>query len=116
MTEPMRVPLAAAALLALVLAGAARAADAPRDGALGVSAGLGYYAVLPDKILLAGAVTGGDPGPTACAWTRESGPGDVAIERPSAPITWARRRRASCGRACGWPIRRACWACTRAPR
>jgi len=50
-----------------------------------VTAGLGYYAILPDKILLVGQT---DPGAT-CAWEKVSGPGDVVFERPASPTTWA---------------------------
>ena len=54
-----------------------------------VSIGPGYYTILPGKILLAGSVTDEDPSVLACSWTKESGPGEVKFEKPSAAITYA---------------------------
>lgn len=59
----------------------AATAPAPR-----IAAGLGYYAILPQKLLLTSVLA--EPG--ACQWTKESGPGEVTFERPTAAITWAR--------------------------
>lgn len=54
-----------------------------------ISIGRGYYAILPNKILLASEVTDGKPESIQCTWTKESGPGEVRFERPTAKTTWA---------------------------
>lgn len=54
-----------------------------------ISMGLGYYCILPNKILLASKVADEDPAALVCIWTKESGPGEVKFEKPSAPITYA---------------------------
>jgi len=61
------------------------------DGGTGsvVRTGLGYYAILPNKILLVGEVNAPDAANWKCEWTKVSGPGDVAFEKPMAPVTWA---------------------------
>jgi hypothetical protein len=61
------------------------ASAAPRP-----SAGLGYYAILPHKLLLAGTVTAEGTNSVECRWSKESGPGEVVFERPHAATTWAR--------------------------
>lgn len=48
-------------------------------------AGRGYFAVLPQKILLSGKTDGTD-----AQWSLVSGPAEVAIERGDAPVTWAK--------------------------
>ena len=55
-----------------------------------ISVGLGYYTILPNKLLLACTVTGEGTNGVDCFWSKESGPGDVVFERPQAPITWAK--------------------------
>lgn len=64
------------------------AAD-PTDPAPQIDIGLGYYAILPNKILLASAVGNGGAGVLECSWTKESGPGEVVFERPKAQTTYA---------------------------
>ena len=51
-----------------------------------IQAGLGYYAILPNKILLASKIS---PDCTSIRWTMVSGPGPVSIEKPDSAITWA---------------------------
>lgn len=51
--------------------------------------GPGYYAILPNKILLTSKVSApADPAKTTVRWNQESGPGQVKLERPDSPITW----------------------------
>jgi len=50
-----------------------------------VSVGLGYYTILPNKLLLASMVENNSP----CRWTQISGPDPAVIERPESPVTWA---------------------------
>ena len=65
----------------------AKSADAPPPLAVGP----GYYALLPQKILLAGKINPPlDAASTRLKWSMKSGPGDVSIERPESAITWAR--------------------------
>ncbi|MCF7731058.1 MAG: family 43 glycosylhydrolase [Akkermansiaceae bacterium] len=54
-----------------------------------ISMGLGYYAVLPNKLLLTSIVTGEGTNSVDCLWTKQSGPGEIVFERPRAAITWA---------------------------
>ena len=54
-----------------------------------ISVGLGYYTILPNKLLLASTVTGESTNGLDCLWTKESGPGEVKFERPTATTTWA---------------------------
>ena len=48
----------------------------------------GYYAILPNKILLAGRLAP-EMKDAAVEWTKASGPGEVKFERPTADTTWA---------------------------
>lgn len=50
--------------------------------------GRGYYAILPNKLLLAGQLHP-DWKDAKLAWSKLSGPGDARIERPNATTTWA---------------------------
>ena len=59
------------------------------DDAPSISMGLGYYAILPHKLLLASVIDSNDAGRVTCTWSQVSGPGEVRLERPHAPITWA---------------------------
>lgn len=52
-----------------------------------VDMGRGYYAIQPNKMLLASHLQPGWEG-AKLVWTKQSGPGEVEIERPDAPITW----------------------------
>ena len=58
-----------------------------RDEAPRISAGPGYHAVLPGKILLAATVSGED---VVLEWTQTSGPAQVELERPREAVTWGR--------------------------
>lgn len=59
------------------------AADAPP-----ITVAPGYYAILPNKVLLAGKLAP-EMKEAAVQWTKESGPGEVKFERPTADTTWA---------------------------
>ncbi|MAT70884.1 MAG: hypothetical protein CMJ58_15320 [Planctomycetaceae bacterium] len=63
------------------------AAEEPRPQ-VPVSIGRGYYAILPNKLLLASQLQP-EWKDAKLEWTQQSGPGVVKIERPSAAITWA---------------------------
>ena len=80
-------------VLVCVLSVAVSAALAEAGPALSpprIDIGLGYYAILPQKMLLASVVKGGDGGGAVeCVWSKVSGPGEVAFERPHAPVTYA---------------------------
>ncbi len=54
-----------------------------------ISMGLGYYAILPNKLLLVSTVTSESTKNLECLWSKQSGPGEVVFERPRAAITWA---------------------------
>lgn len=62
--------------------------EAESDG-LSIDVGPGYYAILPNKILLSGEVLHPGPEPVRLGWTKESGPGEVRFERPAEKVTWA---------------------------
>jgi len=53
-----------------------------------VGIGRGYYAILPNKLLLASHLQP-EWKDAKLSWTRQSGPGEVKIERPNAATTWA---------------------------
>jgi beta-xylosidase len=72
-------------LLLAILLTTVTAPAAPR-----VSAGLGYYAILPDKLLLTSMVTAEGTDRVECLWSKVSGPGEVVFERADAPTTWAK--------------------------
>lgn len=77
-----------AVLLGVVSVQASQAADtSPKK--LRIDAGLGYYAILPYKILLTSAVTCDSQQAPECEWSKISGPGEVTIERPNEQTTWA---------------------------
>lgn len=59
------------------------------DLASKVSVGLGYYCILPNKILLTGVIQEDDSVDMKCTWSKVSGPGEVVFERPESPITYA---------------------------
>lgn len=51
----------------------------------------GYYAILPNKILLASKVSApADPSQTKVQWSKVSGPGEATLEQPEAAITWGK--------------------------
>lgn len=79
------IPTMKRLLLLGALCTSVAAGAAPR-----LSMGLGYYSILPDKMLLTGMVMGEGNHPVDCLWTKQSGPGEVAFERPNAPTTWAK--------------------------
>ncbi len=54
-----------------------------------ISAGLGYYCILPNKILLASMIQADNSSVLTCKWSLLSGPGSVVFERPNDPITYA---------------------------
>ena len=57
---------------------------------LPIQAGPGYYAILPNKVLLASKHGKSfESENTIIKWTKVSGPGKVIIERPDSAITWA---------------------------
>jgi hypothetical protein len=58
--------------------------EAPR-----ISVGLGYYAILPNKLLLTSVVDAAKPDALEILWTAESGPGEILFERPREQTTWA---------------------------
>ena len=68
----------------VILLAALAAPAAPR-----LSAGLGYYAILPNKLLLTSTVSSEDTNSLECLWSKASGPGEAVFERPREPITWA---------------------------
>ena len=78
-----------ARLTALSMLGMCAIASAQDNKPPAISIGRGYYAILPNKILLASEVTDEKPESIQCAWTKESGPGEVKFERPTAKTTWA---------------------------
>jgi len=56
-----------------------------------IKAGPGYYAILPNKILLAGKPDPALPSKgIIIKWSKVSGPGEVSIEKPGSAITWAK--------------------------
>jgi hypothetical protein len=63
-------------LSALIMAGIASAAT---------EAGRGYFAVLPQKVLLSGKTDGAD-----AQWSMVSGPAVVVIEKANEPVTWVK--------------------------
>jgi len=75
-------------LLTITCSATYAAIDGPNETPR-ISVGLGYYAILPNKLLLASVVYDDNPGELKCVWTKESGPGEVVFERPNEPITWA---------------------------
>ncbi len=79
--------MGATALVAAARAEEQPAAPAPVVQVPAVSVGLGYYAILPNKLLLAGEVKAKEA--ATCLWSKVSGPGEVVFERPNAPVTWA---------------------------
>ncbi len=56
---------------------------------LNVDAGLGYYTILPDKILLTAQTTGGNEKDLEYEWTQVSGPEEVTFERQNEETTYA---------------------------
>jgi len=69
---------------------ASHAGAAAKDGSPPViSIGRGYYAILPNNLLLASEVSDARPDSLRFTWTKESGPGEVIFERPAAKTTWA---------------------------
>ncbi len=67
-----------------------RAAEPENPSGLSIFAGPGYYAILPNKILLASKLEPSiRPDGAFIKWEMVSGPGDVNIERPDAAVTWA---------------------------
>ncbi len=57
---------------------------------LNVTAGPGYYAILPNKVLLASSLVVSEvSSAVTIRWSLLSGPGKVSIERPDSAITWA---------------------------
>ncbi len=54
-----------------------------------VRAGLGYYTLLPNKLLLTSVVSNDGAGPLKCQWSKISGPGEVVFEKPAAQTTYA---------------------------
>jgi len=83
----MLTPAVAVAMSILSVTGSVSSAAEPGSPSLDV--GRGYYAILPNKILLAGEVSNARPESVRLAWTRESGPGEVKFERPTGKTTWA---------------------------
>ncbi|MEI6605085.1 MAG: family 43 glycosylhydrolase, partial [Verrucomicrobiota bacterium] len=84
----MRLLLLSAALVL----GARTAFSASPESAVvpPLTVGPGYYAILPNKLLLASKLNPPfDRNRATVRWTKESGPGDVRIERPDACVTWA---------------------------
>jgi hypothetical protein len=81
---------AAVLLTAIALAAAGAPADAAKQlqPQTPVSIGRGYYAILPNKLLLAGHLRS-DWKDARLSWAKLSGPGEVSIERPNAVTTWA---------------------------
>ncbi len=55
-----------------------------------ISMGLGHYAILPNKALLASNVTLGVGQEAACQWRMISGPGKSEFEKPNSPVTWVK--------------------------
>ncbi len=71
----------------LVLAAPAQPKPAPVPP---LSVGPGYFAILPNKILLSSQLNPPfDRGRATVRWTKESGPGEVRLEKPDACVTWA---------------------------
>ncbi len=54
-----------------------------------ISVGLGYYCILPNKILLVSVIQAHDHSALTCSWSKLSGPGNVIFERPNDPVTYA---------------------------
>ncbi len=84
----MRLLLLSAALVL----GTGTAFSAPPESAVvpPLTVGPGYYAIIPNKILLASQLNPPfDQKHATVRWTKESGPGEVRFERPDACVTWA---------------------------
>lgn len=92
MSQPLpATPSRTSAILALMLlcSPALHAAESANNTPPVISIGLGYYAILPNKILLASEVSDEKPNALQYNWSMESGPGEVKIERPNAKTSWA---------------------------
>ncbi|MFC1601236.1 family 43 glycosylhydrolase [Candidatus Sumerlaeota bacterium] len=76
-------------LLTVVLGVVSMPAAEESPGAPKIVTGLGYYAILPHKILLTSVITCDSPQPPECEWSMVSGPGTVTFERPNKQTTWA---------------------------
>ncbi len=82
----MRLLLLSAALVL----GTGTAFSAPPESAVvpPLTVGPGYYAIIPNKILLASQINPPfDQKHATVRWTKESGPGEVRFERPDACVT-----------------------------
>lgn len=79
---------AAPAALALCMAMSMLPGAVAESSQLQVDAGLGYYSIGLDHILLTSQVTGRDQGVTY-QWSKLSGPGDVEFQRPEEATTYA---------------------------
>lgn len=76
------------AAIALAAASPVAGENPPPEPPPPLGIGRGYFAILPDKILLAGHLQP-EWQDAKLSWTKQSGPGEVRIERPAAAITWA---------------------------
>lgn len=89
---PLRLPILPAVLLIGMALSAASAPAAPvkqiKPQPGPAVLGRGYYAVLPNQLLLASQLQP-DWKDASLAWSKLSGPGDVKFERPNAVTTWA---------------------------
>ena len=78
------------ALILLSGTGLMSAAPVQQEPVPAISVGPGYYAILPNKLLLASRLNPPlQPERTTITWTKVSGPGEVKIEKPDASVTWA---------------------------
>jgi len=73
------------ALVGAVCTGAMEAADTTMK----IETGLGYYAILPNKVLLTSRITCKPDTAINCEWSMVSGPGPVRFEKPHEQTTWA---------------------------
>ncbi|MFM2243324.1 MAG: hypothetical protein RLZ97_2179, partial [Verrucomicrobiota bacterium] len=75
------------ALVLVVIIVPTRGGDGGSGRQSPVDMGRGYYAIQPNKMLLASHLQP-EWEDAKLVWTKQSGPGEVEIERPDAPITW----------------------------